>query len=51
MRIGASADGNTSGEFFAGVIEDVAVYDRALEFKDIVSHYWVFATGYAEPEG
>jgi hypothetical protein len=29
----------------------VAVYDRALEFTDIVSHYWVFATGYPEPEG
>jgi hypothetical protein len=51
LRIDASADGNTSGEFFAGVIQDVAVYDRALEFKDIVSHYWVFATGYPEPEG
>jgi hypothetical protein len=33
------------------VIQDVAVYDSALDFKDIVSHYWVFATGYPEPEG
>jgi hypothetical protein len=51
LRIGASADGDTPGEFFAGVIQDVAVYDRALDFKDIVSHYWVFASGYPEPQG
>ena len=51
LRIGASADGDTPGDFFAGVIQDVAVYDSALEFKDIVSHYWVFASGYPEPEG
>ena len=37
LRIGASADGDTPGEFFAGVIQDVAVYDGALGFKDIVS--------------
>jgi hypothetical protein len=51
LRIGASADGDTPSEFFAGVIQDVAVYDRALDFKDIVSHYWVFASGYPEPQG
>ncbi len=49
LRIGASADGDTPGEFFAGVIQDVAVYGSALNFKDIVSHYWVFATGAPEP--
>ena len=51
LRIGASADGNTPGEFFAGVIQNVAVYDSALDFKNIVSHYWVFASGYPEPQG
>jgi hypothetical protein len=35
----------------SGVIQDVAVYDRSLDFNDIVSHYWVFATGYPEPAG
>jgi hypothetical protein len=51
LRIGASADGDTPDEFFAGVIQDVAVYDSALDFNDIVSHYWVFASGYPEPQG
>jgi hypothetical protein len=51
LRIGASADGDTPGEFFSGWIQDVAVYDQALDFNDIVAHYWVFATGYPAPEG
>ena len=51
LRIGTSADGNPPGEFFAGVIQNVAVYDSALDFKEVVSHYWVFATGYPQPEG
>ena len=51
LRIGASADGDTPGDFFAGWIQHVAVYDQALDFKDIVAHYWVFATGYPAPEG
>ena len=48
LRIGASADGAPS-EFFSGVIQDVAVYDRALSFCEIVQHYWIFATGYLVP--
>jgi hypothetical protein len=51
LRIGANADGDTPTEFFAGIIQDVAIYDRALDFKDIVSHYWIFATGYPAPQG
>jgi hypothetical protein len=51
LRIGASADGDTPAEFFAGLLQDVAVYDRALDFKDIVSHYWIFASGYPAPQG
>jgi hypothetical protein len=45
--IGASAGGPS--EFFSGVIQDVAVYDRALSFCEIVQHYWIFATGYLVP--
>ena len=41
LRIGASADGGPSGEFFAGVIQDVAVYSRALSFCEIVQHYGI----------
>jgi hypothetical protein len=48
LRIGASADGGPS-EFFSGVIQDVAVYKRALSFCEIVQHYWIFATGYLVP--
>jgi hypothetical protein len=51
FRIGADTNADTSGEFFAGVIQNVAVNDRALEFKEIVSHYRVFASGYPQPEG
>jgi Concanavalin A-like lectin/glucanases superfamily len=51
LRIGASLDGGTLDGFFSGLIQDVAVYDQALDFKDIVAHYWVFATGYPGPEG
>jgi len=51
LRIGASADGDAPGEFFSGWIQDVAVYDQALDFNDIVAHYWVFATGYPAPQG
>lgn len=32
------------------MIQDVAVYDRALDFKEIVSHYWIAASGYPQPE-
>jgi hypothetical protein len=45
--IGASEGGPS--EFFSGVIQDVAVYDRALSFCEIVQHYWIFATGYLVP--
>ena len=48
LRIGASAGGGPS-EFFSGVIQDVAVYNRALSFCEIVQHYWIFATGYLVP--
>ena len=48
LRIGASANGGPS-EFFSGVIQDVAVYNRALSFCEIVQHYWIFATGYLVP--
>ena len=60
---GGRHDGTGSGDLGAqlypaeqfadwGVVDRVvADGDRALEFKDIVSHYWVFATGYPEPEG
>jgi Concanavalin A-like lectin/glucanases superfamily len=48
LRIGASANGGPS-EFFSGVIQDVAVYSRALSFCEIVQHYWIFATGYLVP--
>lgn len=47
LRIGASANGGAPGEFFAGVIQNVAVYDAALSFETIVNHYWIFATGYS----
>lgn len=47
LRIGASADAGSPGEFFPGVIQNVAVYDIALDFEAIVNHYWVFATGYS----
>jgi hypothetical protein len=51
LWIGASADGGTLGGFFSGLIQDVAVYDQALAFKDVVAHYWIFASGYPVPEG
>jgi Concanavalin A-like lectin/glucanases superfamily len=47
LRIGASASGGSPGEFFAGVIQNVAVYDAVLSFETIVNHYWIFATGYS----
>ena len=46
LRIGASADSGSPGEFFPGVIQNVAVYDTVLDFGLIVDHYWIFATGY-----
>jgi hypothetical protein len=46
LRIGASADAGP-GEFFSGVIQNVAVYDVALDFTTIVDHFWIFATGYS----
>lgn len=46
LRIGASADSGP-GEFFSGVIQNVAVYDVALDFTTIVDHFWIFATGYS----
>jgi Concanavalin A-like lectin/glucanases superfamily len=42
LRIGASASGGSPSEFFAGTIQEVAVYNRALGFYEIVNHY---ATG------
>jgi hypothetical protein len=39
LRIGASASGASPREFFAGRMEDVAVYNRALGFYEIVNHY------------
>lgn len=51
LRIGASSDGGSPGEFFAGVIQDVAVYSRALSFDEIVNHFWIFETGYSTPLG
>lgn len=45
FRIGSSADSVSPGELFHGVIQNVAVYDRALNFVEIVTDYWVFATG------
>jgi hypothetical protein len=39
LRIGASASSGPPGDFFAGTIQDVAVYNRALGFYEIVNHY------------
>jgi hypothetical protein len=39
LRIGASAGSGPPGEFFAGTIQDVAVYNRVLGFYEIVNHY------------
>ncbi len=47
LRIGASANAASAGEFFSGAIQNVAVYDAALSFDEIVNHYWIFATGYS----
>jgi hypothetical protein len=47
LRIGASANGGSPGEFFAGVVQNVAVYNAVLSFQTIVDHYWIFATGYS----
>jgi Concanavalin A-like lectin/glucanases superfamily len=47
LRIGASADAGPPGEFFQGVIQNVAVYNAALGFDEIVNHFWIFATGYS----
>ncbi len=47
LRIGASANGGSPGKFFAGVVQNVAVYDAVLSFETIVNHYWIFATGYS----
>jgi hypothetical protein len=48
LRIGASSDGGPPGEFFAGTIQDVAVYDRALGFYEIVNH-WTISTSSMTP--
>jgi hypothetical protein len=48
LRIGAGTDANAADEFFAGTIQDVAIYNRALSFKDIVNHWFVFATGWQQ---
>jgi Concanavalin A-like lectin/glucanases superfamily len=47
LRIGADTGGGQPGEFFAGVIQDVAVYNAALSFQDIAFDYWIYETGYA----
>lgn len=47
LRIGADTGGAQPGEFFAGAIQDVAVYNAALSFQDIAFDYWIYETGYA----
>lgn len=47
LRIGASTDSGSPGEFFPGVIQNAAVYDAVLSFETIVQHFWIFATGYS----
>jgi hypothetical protein len=47
LRIAASSGGGPPGEFFQGVLQDVAVYMAGMPFDVIVSHYWVFQTGSA----
>jgi hypothetical protein len=49
LRIGASTGGGPPGEFFDGIIQDVAVYDAVLSFQDIATHFWVYKTGFATP--
>jgi hypothetical protein len=44
LRIGASASGSPD-QFFAGTIQDVAVYSRALGFFEIVDHYGIAGCG------
>jgi hypothetical protein len=45
LRIGADTGGQP-GEFLAGAIQDVTVYNAALSFQNIVNDYWIYATGY-----
>jgi hypothetical protein len=45
LRIGASASGGTPSQFFAGTIQDVAVYSRRLDFYEIVDHYGIAGCG------
>jgi hypothetical protein len=45
LRIGASASGGTPDQFFAGTIQDVAIYSRALGFYEIVDHYGIAGCG------
>ncbi len=49
LWIGADNLGAQPGNFFEGVIQNVAVYDAPVGFDDIVKHFWCFDTGYAVP--
>ena len=45
LRIGAHANDATAGEFFAGVIDEVAVYNDALKDLTIQGHYAASGSG------
>jgi hypothetical protein len=47
LAIGASNLGAGEAFFFPGVINDVAIYNVALDFPTIQSHYMVMMTGYS----
>ncbi len=48
LRIGAGANEQTTAMYcFSGVIQDVAIYDDALDFATIQSHFAVAMTGFA----
>jgi Concanavalin A-like lectin/glucanases superfamily len=49
LRIGASSA--PPGEFFDGTIQDVAVYNRALGFYEIVNHYATSVCGFTPYPG
>lgn len=45
LVIGATVPHPTRLFFFPGVIQDVAIYDQALDFLTIQSHFWVLMGG------
>lgn len=49
LRMGASTGGGPPAEFFQGALQDVAVYNAALSFEDIATHYWIYKTGFGTP--